>query len=94
MRWKFLWVVSLVSVACLPRSVVHGASADGALFAPPGDTVLGQVEVEVDEADAAVDSPTYVCPMHPAVVGEEGDRCDRCGMLLQPVEDSADPHAH
>src|SRR5437763_9792309 len=27
----------------------------------------------------------YVCPMHPDVVGEEADRCPKCGMKLVAV---------
>lgn len=29
----------------------------------------------------------YVCPMHPEVTGEKGDRCDICGMSLVPEDE-------
>ncbi|HEX6334157.1 MAG TPA: heavy metal-binding domain-containing protein, partial [Flavisolibacter sp.] len=27
----------------------------------------------------------YSCPMHPEVTGREGDRCEKCGMKLEPT---------
>ncbi|GIU01722.1 hypothetical protein C9I43_17240 [Shewanella morhuae] len=27
---------------------------------------------------------TYICPMHPEVVGTKGDTCPKCGMDLEP----------
>jgi hypothetical protein len=26
---------------------------------------------------------TYACPMHPEVIGKEGDKCSKCGMKLE-----------
>ena len=41
----------------------------------------------------------YVCPMHPDVIGEESERCPKCGMKLLPAELVAETsergaHAH
>ncbi|MGA9161452.1 MAG: permease [Actinomycetota bacterium] len=32
---------------------------------------------------------TYACPMHPEERGGPGDRCPKCGMNLEPVDDSS-----
>lgn len=40
----------------------------------------------------------YACPMHPEIMGHEGDKCSKCGMFLtlaeadQDVEHSDDEH--
>lgn len=31
------------------------------------------------------DVATYACPMHPEVIGKEGDKCPKCGMKLVKV---------
>jgi hypothetical protein len=28
---------------------------------------------------------SYACPMHPEVKGDQGERCSKCGMQLQPI---------
>jgi hypothetical protein len=28
----------------------------------------------------------YACPMHPEVKGKKGDKCPKCGMLMEPVK--------
>lgn len=30
----------------------------------------------------------YACPMHPDVKGKEGDKCSKCGMLLEHMDES------
>ncbi|MDX2001397.1 MAG: heavy metal-binding domain-containing protein [Chitinophagales bacterium] len=32
---------------------------------------------------------TYACPMHPEVVGHEGEKCPKCGMALTPIDAAA-----
>ena len=43
----------------------------------------------------------YACPMHPEVTGNEGDKCSKCGMTLEAVDENqhteknnADEHNH
>lgn len=33
----------------------------------------------------------YTCPMHPEVTGKDGDKCSKCGMALEAVNDK---HEH
>ena len=35
-----------------------------------------------EDDDAAL---AYACPMHPEVMGKQGDTCSKCGMDLEPV---------
>lgn len=37
---------------------------------------------------------TYACPMHPEVTGKKGDKCSKCGMELQKVEEDHSEHNH
>lgn len=37
-------------------------------------------------AEHAPEAADYTCPMHPEVKGKEGDKCPKCGMMLEPVE--------
>ncbi len=44
-----------------------------------------------------VTAANYTCPMHPEEMGEEGDKCSKCGMalVLNEVEESGDgAHNH
>ena len=36
----------------------------------------------------------YACPMHPEITGKEGDKCSKCGMALEKVEDEHSDHEH
>ncbi|MDF1546735.1 MAG: heavy metal-binding domain-containing protein [Bacteroidales bacterium] len=36
----------------------------------------------------------YACPMHPEITGKEGDKCSKCGMALEKVEDDHSGHQH
>jgi len=31
----------------------------------------------------------FACPMHPEIVGQEGDKCSKCGMNLEPIAEEA-----
>ncbi|MEP2026179.1 MAG: heavy metal-binding domain-containing protein [Reichenbachiella sp.] len=35
------------------------------------------------------ESKVYACPMHPEIVGKEGDKCSKCGMALKESESSS-----
>ena len=50
--------------------------------APPDKTVAFVAEMDMG---APAGDVVYVCPMHPEVVGEESDRCPKCGMKLVAV---------
>ena len=34
-------------------------------------------------------SPGYACPMHPEVIGNQGDKCSKCGMFLVEISENA-----
>lgn len=54
-------------------------------------------EMEMDSAkmhDMDSTQMAYACPMHPEVTGKEGDKCSKCGMKLEPVEEHKDDHEH
>ena len=38
---------------------------------------------ETKVAEAHEGSHTFACPMHPEVIGKEGDKCPKCGMALE-----------
>ena len=50
--------------------------------APPDKTLAFVAEMDMPAPEGDV---IYVCPMHPDVVGEESDRCPKCGMKLVAV---------
>ncbi len=50
--------------------------------APPDKTLAFVAEMDMPAPEGDV---LYVCPMHPDVVGEESDRCPKCGMKLVAV---------
>lgn len=50
-------------------------------------------------SDSAIDSTnahehTYSCPMHPEVVGKEGDKCPKCGMALVHSDHAANTNEY
>ena len=56
--------------------------------------VLYCFQNEMDMTDHTVptkkqsDTDKYACPMHPEVVGKEGDKCSKCKMILKKVKQS------
>jgi FtsP/CotA-like multicopper oxidase with cupredoxin domain len=50
--------------------------------AAPDKTVAFVAEMDMGAPEGDV---VYVCPMHPEVVGEESERCPKCGMKLVAV---------
>ena len=50
--------------------------------APPDKTLAFVAEMDMAAPEGEV---IYICPMHPDVVGEESDRCPKCGMKLVAV---------
>jgi FtsP/CotA-like multicopper oxidase with cupredoxin domain len=50
--------------------------------AAPDKTLAFVAEMDMSAPEGDV---IYVCPMHPDVVGEESDRCPKCGMKLVAV---------
>ena len=50
--------------------------------APPDKTLAFVAEMDMAAPEGDV---IYICPMHPDVVGEESDRCPKCGMKLVAV---------
>ena len=43
-------------------------------------------ETQVGEAHEG--NHTFACPMHPEVIGKEGDKCPKCGMALEHLSPS------
>lgn len=54
---------------------------DGATADRPGKCPKCGMEMSKNETQKAV----YACPMHPKVIGKEGDKCSKCGMALTKV---------
>lgn len=57
---------------------------------------MGMGSKQTDSADI-----TYVCPMHPEEKGKKGDKCPKCGMNMEPMnehnhnhDDDDDDHDH
>ena len=61
------------------------------------DQETKQAEGE-DHADHKMDSTAtaFTCPMHPEEKGKEGDKCSKCGMMLEAMKsaDSTAAHQH
>lgn len=36
----------------------------------------------------------YACPMHPEVTGKEGDKCTKCGMMLESTKSDSTANHH
>jgi len=47
----------------------------------------GDNHEHMDEDENQTAAATYACPMHPEVTGEKGDKCSKCGMALEKVEE-------
>ena len=43
-------------------------------------------KVEKSGQAVPVMETTYACPMHPEITGKKGDKCSKCGMVLQEVK--------
>lgn len=39
--------------------------------------------------DESSESKVYACPMHPEIIGKEGDKCTKCGMALKESESAS-----
>ena len=51
--------------------------------------VLGSCNPAKTESSKVVQS--YSCPMHPEIIGKEGEKCSDCGMdLTDPVKQNSD----
>lgn len=46
-----------------------------------GDSTSQHEDMPMDSTQMA-----YACPMHPEITGKEGDKCSKCGMKLELVE--------
>lgn len=63
----------MFSVACQNQEAPKQAPVEAAKTVPT--TV---VEIKKDTTHVHV----FACPMHPEVMGKEGDKCSKCGMAL------------
>ncbi len=45
----------------------------------------------VEHQDNHGHTHSFACPMHPEVKGKEGDRCSKCGMALEHMDDGIQP---
>lgn len=50
----------------------------------------GETKDSSATAHATGEAHTFRCPMHPEVVGKEGDDCPKCGMKLEHMDDAPD----
>lgn len=48
-----------------------------------------QEKTTTDMSAHADHEHTYRCPMHPEVTGKEGDKCPKCGMTLQHMDEAS-----
>ena len=65
-----------------PEWAAERQRLEGYADAPPDKTLAFVAEMDMGAPEGDV---IYVCPMHPEVVGEESERCPKCGMKLVAV---------
>ncbi|MBI2794503.1 MAG: hypothetical protein HYX66_07640 [Ignavibacteria bacterium] len=46
-----------------------------------GDSMKNHDKMGMDSTNLV-----YACPMHPEEKGKKGDKCPKCGMLMEPVK--------
>lgn len=74
------------------KRIIPMALAAGAAFLVVGcnnNAASGGTEM-AQSAAAENHEHTYRCPMHPEVVGKEGDTCPKCGMKLEHADEAPD----
>jgi len=65
-----------------PEWVAERQRLEACVDAAPDKTVAFVAEMDMGAPEGDV---VYVCPMHPEVVGDESERCPKCGMKLVAV---------
>lgn len=69
------------------KSVAIATSVSMAVFLTScgSESKKENTEEHHEHSDSTVHSGehTYACPMHPEVIGKEGDKCPKCGMALE-----------
>ncbi|WP_051201815.1 efflux RND transporter periplasmic adaptor subunit [Ferrimonas senticii] len=63
----------------------HAAHNHPEPVASPVAAALAPLPSALPSATSSETTTQYLCPMHPHIVGEEGDTCPICGMDLEPV---------
>jgi hypothetical protein len=72
-------VAVMLFTAC--KDGKNGNNADGDLIEPtPVDTTSAM------GTTSRTEEAVFVCPMHPEVIGSQGEKCPKCGMDLAPKD--------
>lgn len=66
------------------RTTMYAACFLLAACGPKGQQTESSGESHQDHAHVH----TYACPMHPEVQGQEGDKCSKCGMPLEHMDEA------
>ena len=82
---KFILITGIITASIAGASLLTSCGGS-----PSNQTTTEHNHSHADETAEA--DTSFVCPMHPEVKGEEGDKCSKCGMALVSQKESEHDH--
>ena len=82
-----LFVTSTLFMNCGGKKAEQSEEADH--HHAEGDSTTHHEEMPMDYTMTA-----YACPMHPEETGKEGDKCSKCGTMLEAMKNADSTAAH